>query len=153
MSLWGAATDVLKSAARGALGGLFNSYVGSGPGGGTQGTVWGSSSRGGFAGGLNTSGLVQSFLGPLDPTQEGSLGDMLVPDALVGTECTPRTLRSGRVRYPRHRADGSCYFPRRMNPLNPRAARRAIRRIKGVRRITRDIERSLPKVSVRRRSA
>lgn len=34
---------------------------------------------------------------------------------------------------------------RRMNPLNARAARRAIRRIKAVRKITMDIERSLPK--------
>lgn len=71
----------------------------------------------------------------------------------TGAMCGPKVLRSGKVRYPRFRADGTCYFPRRMNPLNPRAARRAIRRIKAVRRITRDIERSLPKVSTRRRAA
>jgi len=34
---------------------------------------------------------------------------------------------------------------RRMNPLNPRAARRAIRRIKSVRKVCNSIERSLPK--------
>ncbi|MGH7177138.1 MAG: hypothetical protein ACREJC_07155 [Tepidisphaeraceae bacterium] len=68
-----------------------------------------------------------------------------------GEACSPRQLKSGRVRYPRHRANGTCYFPRRMNPLNPRAARRAIRRIKAVRRITRDIERSLPRVATRRK--
>lgn len=42
---------------------------------------------------------------------------------------------------------------RRMNPLNARAARRAIRRIKAVRKITRDIEKSLPKQAARRRAA
>lgn len=39
---------------------------------------------------------------------------------------------------------------RRMNPLNVKAARRAIRRIKAVRKITRDIEKSLPTRTVRR---
>lgn len=39
---------------------------------------------------------------------------------------------------------------RRMNPLNVKAARRAIRRIKAVRKITRDIEKSLPVRTVRR---
>lgn len=34
---------------------------------------------------------------------------------------------------------------RRINPLNPKAARRAIRRIKSVRKICLDIERSLPR--------
>lgn len=78
--------------------------------------------------------------------------DFLTQPGGTGGACPPsRTLRDGRVRYARRRADGSYYFPRRMNPLNPRAARRAIRRIKAVRRITRDIERSLPKVTTRRR--
>lgn len=39
---------------------------------------------------------------------------------------------------------------RRMNPLNARAARRAIRRIKSVRKIVRGIESSLPKAKCRR---
>lgn len=38
---------------------------------------------------------------------------------------------------------------RRMNPLNVRAARRAIRRIKAVRKITASIEKSLPKAKAR----
>ena len=41
---------------------------------------------------------------------------------------------------------------RRMNPLNVRAARRAIRRIKAVRKITNEIERSLPKARSTARS-
>lgn len=93
---------------------------------------------------------------PRPTTQAGGVFDQLTPDFLVppvGASCSPRQLRSGKIRYPRHRADGTCYFPRRMNPLNPRAARRAIRRIKAVRRITRDIERSLPKATTRRRAA
>lgn len=102
-------------------------------------------------------GLPSGFaFDPRPTTTPGGAIDLLTPDFLVpptGGSCTPRVLRSGKVRYPRHRADGTCYFPRRMNPLNPRAARRAIRRIKAVRRITRDIERSLPKVSTRRRAA
>ncbi len=73
--------------------------------------------------------------------------------AMAGADCEVRVLKSGKTRYARRRADGTCYFPRRMNPLNPRAARRAIRRIKAVRRITRDIERSLPKVATKRRAA
>jgi len=63
------------------------------------------------------------------------------------------TSSSSRRRTPRMRADGTVYYPRRMNPLNARAARRAIRRIKAVRKITRDIERSLPKVQTRSRRA
>lgn len=38
---------------------------------------------------------------------------------------------------------------RRMNPLNPRAARRAISRIKSLRKLTRSIEAQLPKVRVK----
>lgn len=47
--------------------------------------------------------------------------------------------------------DGSarCVRNRRMNPLNPRAARRAIRRIKGAMKMLRQIERQLPKQRVR----
>lgn len=86
----------------------------------------------------------------------GALGGMAA-DFLSGLNFggvpESKTLADGRVRYARRRADGSLYYPRRMNPLNPRAARRAIRRIKAVRRITRDIERSLPKVTTRRRAA
>lgn len=45
---------------------------------------------------------------------------------------------------------GRCVRNRRMNPLNPRAARRAIRRIKGAMKMLRQIERQLPKQRVRR---
>lgn len=45
---------------------------------------------------------------------------------------------------------GRCVRNRRMNVLNPRAASRAIRRIKGAMRMLRKIERQLPKQRTRR---
>lgn len=48
---------------------------------------------------------------------------------------------------------GRCVRNRRMNPLNPRAARRAIRRIKGAMKMLRQIERQLPKQRSRRAPA
>lgn len=42
---------------------------------------------------------------------------------------------------------------RRMNPLNPRAARRAIRRVKSVRKMLHNIEKQLPKQKCTRRAA
>jgi len=52
----------------------------------------------------------------------------------------------------RTRADGMPYAAPRMNPMNVRAARRAIRRIRGARKLLQRIERSLPKQTVRRRA-
>jgi hypothetical protein len=42
---------------------------------------------------------------------------------------------------------------RRMNPLNPKAARRAIRRVKSVRKMLHNIEKQLPKQKCTRRAA
>jgi hypothetical protein len=50
--------------------------------------------------------------------------------------------KDGRPR--RVRRDGKCYKRPSMNPLNPRAARRAITRIKGARKILQAIEREMP---------
>ena len=86
---------------------------------------------GGMAGFMpSTSGasVMSSLFDPFLTTPEGGVVDYLTPDVLVRPV--------GRKR-------------RRMNPLNARAARRAIRRIKAVRRITHDIERSLPKARSR----
>lgn len=47
---------------------------------------------------------------------------------------------------------GYCVRNRRMNPLNPRAARRSIRRIKGVQKISADIRKALPKARTSRRA-
>ena len=46
---------------------------------------------------------------------------------------------------------GRCVRNRRMNVMNPRAARRAIRRIKGARKMLMSIERQLPRQRVTRR--
>ena len=56
--------------------------------------------------------------------------------ACVKKDGTPRRIRR----------DGKCYKRPSMNPLNPSAARRAIRRIDGARRMLRSIERQLPRV-------
>jgi len=55
-----------------------------------------------------------------------------------------------------YNADGSVakiYKRRRMNPMNARAARRAIRRIKGARKLLQRIERSLPKARTHHHSS
>lgn len=49
--------------------------------------------------------------------------------------------------------NGVPYKPPHMNPMNPRAARRAIRRIRGARKLLQRIERSLPKARTTHRSA
>lgn len=52
----------------------------------------------------------------------------------------------------RTRHDGQPYAVPRMNPMNVRAARRAIRRIRGARKLLQRIERSLPKARTHSRS-
>lgn len=47
---------------------------------------------------------------------------------------------------------GRCVKNRRMNPMNPRAAKRAIRRIKAARKMLQQIERQLPKQRTTRRA-
>ncbi|HDZ44417.1 MAG TPA: hypothetical protein ENH80_10805 [Phycisphaerae bacterium] len=47
------------------------------------------------------------------------------------------------------RSRSRCVRNRRMNPLNGRAASRAIRRIKGARKMLQKIERSLPRAKAR----
>jgi hypothetical protein len=53
----------------------------------------------------------------------------------------------------RIRRDGLPYAIPRMNAMNVRSARRAIRRIRGARKLLQRIERSLPKQTHRRRAA
>lgn len=53
----------------------------------------------------------------------------------------------------RVKRDGTPYAAPRMNPMNVRAARRAVRRIRGARKLLQRIERSLPKQTVHRRRA
>lgn len=55
--------------------------------------------------------------------------------------------------HPAKDRSGRCVRNRRMNPLNPRAARRSIRRIKGAMKMLRQIERQLPKQRTRRAPA
>lgn len=92
-----------------------------------------------------------AFTAPPAPTSVPSWTDIIAnpigaaSQALTRAGAALQPTSSAQMGMPRKR--------RRMNPLNARAARRAIRRIKAVRRITRDIERSLPKQAARRRAA
>lgn len=54
--------------------------------------------------------------------------------------------------HPAKDGTGRCVRNRRMNPMNPRAARRAIRRIKMARKMLQEIERQLPKQRTRARA-
>lgn len=80
------------------------------------------------AGGLRIGGSTQLSLGGGGGGARGG--------ACVKKDGTPRRVRR----------DGKCYKRPSMNPLNPSAARRAIRRIDGARRMLRSIERQLPRV-------
>lgn len=102
-------------------------------------------SVGGLA--LKGVGIAKSFLGPKGKPPAGaggaafnsglmSLGGptiTMTPQGQAMVDETRRQAGLGRRRY------------RRMNPLNPKAANRAIRRIKAVRKLVRGIESSLPK--------
>jgi hypothetical protein len=53
----------------------------------------------------------------------------------------------------RTKRNGQPYAIPHMNPMNPRAARRAVVRIRGARKLLQRIERSLPRQTTRRRAA
>lgn len=65
-----------------------------------------------------------------------------IPGGATGYTASACMTKDGRPR--RIRKDGKCYKRPTMNPLNPRAARRSIARIKGARRILQAIEREMP---------
>jgi hypothetical protein len=183
MSLLGNVGDFLKKAAKGVVGAL-GGFVAGGPVGAVVGGVGGllggngsyntpglGSTAGLPAGAMNFSGANNSMLSVIDPRVSGSVGDWLVPDFVqaptdmngAGVMASARgagrvpciyQLRDGTMKHGHYGRGGKCVPNRRMNPLNPRAARRSIRRIKAVRRISQNIERALPKArTTRRRSA
>jgi hypothetical protein len=86
---------------------------------------------------------------------------MLAP-SMGGGGATGTFGRNGKLRYSHYVVDpntgrtyrvsdrtGKIIKPRQMNPLNGRAARRAIRRVKGARKMLQAIERSLPRARAR----
>lgn len=90
----------------------------------------------------------------------------LPPGVAAPTQLTTRQAARGAVRaaefvqagmacppgfHPAKDGSGRCVRNRRMNPMNPRAARRAIRRIKAARKMLMQIERQLPKQRARPR--
>lgn len=96
---------------------------------GRMGAVAGAAAGGGKLGKLALAG--GGALGGAALTYPGRMGSALNPP-MSAAEAKRMGVSSGR-RY------------RRMNPLNPKAARRAIRRIKAVRKLVRSIESQLPK--------
>jgi hypothetical protein len=66
-----------------------------------------------------------------------------LPGGQTGYTTSRAMTKDGRMR--RIRKDGRPWSPPHMNPMNPRAARRAITRIKGARKLLHRIEASLPK--------
>jgi hypothetical protein len=92
-----------------------------------------------------------------------SMPGMQLVGSTGGAGATGSWSPSGRMRYSHNVVDattgrvyrvsnktGKIIKPRRMNPLNGHAARRAIRRIKGARKMLQAIERSLPKARTHR---
>jgi hypothetical protein len=99
-------------------------------------------------------------------TRLASLPGMSLAPSTGGAGATGSWAPSGRMRYSHNVVDattgrvyrvsnktGKIIRPRRMNPLNGHAARRAIRRIKGARKMLQAIERSLPKARTHRAPA
>lgn len=96
-----------------------------------------------LAGGGSAPPAPTSALAPLAPIATGGGGALGgVPASMSGALQSP--FRGYKAHYD---AMGNIYYTRRhrrMNPLNPKAARRAIRRIKGARKMLQHIERQLP---------
>lgn len=111
--------------------------------------------RGGGPAGLPELGRPMSGL----PAVRGLPGQFPTPARLTRA-VAPGAVRVGDVFsmggcpagfHPAKDGSGRCVRNRRMNVMNPRAARRAIRRIKGARKMLQSIERQLPKQRSRSR--
>jgi hypothetical protein len=94
---------------------------------------WGSQIIGAFTG--PGSGIANAAMGALGFAPSGGV---------YRTPCIYQ-LKSGAQKHGHVALSGKCVPNRRMNPMNVRAARRAIRRVKGARRILQRIERALPR--------
>lgn len=84
--------------------------------------------------------------GTLPPLPGGGMNQFVSPRTVGPAQACPTGYHLAKD------GSGRLVKNRRMNPLNPRAARRAIRRIKAARKMLTSIERSLPTRTVRRRS-
>lgn len=99
----------------------------------------------------------QLAMSRLPTLPRGRLPMPIFPDTTPGTaispfgQCPPG-FHLNKSAGPRGPARTFCVRNRRMNPMNPKAARRAIRRIKGARKMLQQIERSLPRQRTTRRA-
>lgn len=86
-------------------------------------------------------------------TGGGATGSWLAPSsAPTGTGYSYRRLYNKNGTPRRTKRNGEPYAIPHMNPMNPRAARRAVIRIRGARKLLQRIERSLPTRTVHRRT-
>jgi hypothetical protein len=171
MSLLGSIGGALKGAAAGFIaGGPAGAVVGAGAGLLATGAGKANVARG-RGQGLQLAAQQQSS-GMYSASPSARLASMPMYQAAVvnnqpvvtgGGGATGSWTPSGKLRYSHNVVDattgrvyrvsnrtGKIIRPRQMNPLNGRAARRAIRRIKGARRMLQAIERALPKARTHR---
>jgi len=165
MSLLGSIGGALK----GAVGGFFSS------GGNPLGALAGALPQGGdkaqkrrlqaTSGAIMPVNNVSSYSASPSSRLAGLPGVQLATTT-GGGGATGSWVPSGKMRYSHNVVDattgrvyrvsnktGKIIKPRQMNPLNGRAARRAIRRIRGARKMLQAIERSLPKARTRQTRA
>lgn len=101
---------------------------------------------------VNQQGLIQGSAMPVLNPGSGSFGGAgnsmsWAPGASPMALYRRFYNKNGTLR--RIKKNGEPYAIPRMNPMNPRAARRAIRRIRGARKLLMRIERSLPRARAR----
>jgi hypothetical protein len=157
----------LKKTVGGALGGFITGGPAGAVLGGAAGAFGGgsSSSMVNYGGGLvampGTGGSTGNRLpaptgfnwspqGPMN--QLGFTGTTAVSTS-PGTGYSYRRMYTKKGTPRRIKRNGQPYAIPRLNPMNPRAARRAVVRIRGARKLLQRIERSLPRATQRRRPA
>jgi len=98
-----------------------------------------------------TQGLMNKFAGTQGMPGGGGASGSYAPGAQQMYGARRLFTKKGTPR--RIKANGMPYAVPRMNPMNYRAARRAVTRIRGARKLLQRIERSLPRQQTRRRAA
>jgi hypothetical protein len=162
MSIFSKIGGFLKNTVGGALGGFLTGGPAGAVIGGLGGALGGSSGGGGGqqlvampgAGSRlqPTTGFTWSPTGPMN--QLGFAGTSGASTAMVsGGGYSYRRMYNKNGTPRRIKRNGQPYAIPHMNPMNPRAARRAVVRIRGARKLLQRIERSLPRATQRRRAA
>jgi hypothetical protein len=103
---------------------------------------------------MRTNQSVSNYPKPGGFSGGGATGSWLAPTGTqpTGTGYSYRRLYNKNGTPRRLKQNGEPYAIPHMNPMNPRAARRAVVRIRGARKLLQRIERSLPTRTVHRRT-